>query len=313
MELWFLGTSAGMPIANRNVTAIALQMPQNRGTFWMFDCGEGTQHQLLRSPFRLSRLEKLFITHLHGDHLFGLPGLLSSRSSLGGTEPLDLYGPPGLREFIEATLRISETHLGYPLRIHEIEEGTVCEDDFFTVEAAKLDHRIDSFGYRITELPRTGVLNTELLAKLGVPSGPLYGSLKSGRDITLEDGRIIRSAEVVGNPLPGRIIVVLGDTKPCDSAIELARGADLLVHEATFANDLVDKAGEYGHSTTLQAAETAQAAGVKWLLITHFSSRYSSEDLASLEAESRIVFSHTDAAVELKPYAIPRTTARNSD
>lgn len=309
MELWFMGTSAGMPISGRNVTSVALRMPQNRGTFWMFDCGEGTQHQLLRSPFKLSRLEKLFVTHLHGDHVFGIPGLLSSRASLGGTEQLELYGPPGLREFVETALRITGSHLGYSLRIHEIGEGLICEDDFFIVEAAKLDHRIDSFGFRITERPRGGALNTELLAGMGVPSGPAYGSLKSGKDVTLEDGRLIRSADVVGNPTLGRVVVVLGDTKPCDSAIELAKGADLLVHEATFSHELAEKAEEYGHSTALQAAETARAAGVRRLLITHFSSRYKPEDLAGLEAEARRVFNETEAAMELKSYAIARLAA----
>ncbi|MCD9020991.1 ribonuclease Z [Cohnella silvisoli] len=306
MELWVLGTSAGRPILGRNVTSVALQMPQNRGTFWMIDCGEGTQHQLLRTPFRLSRLEKLFITHLHGDHVFGLAGLLSSRSSLGGTEPIALYGPPGLRELIETTLRITETHLGFALRIYEVGEGVVFEDDAFSVEAAKLDHRIISFGYRITERPRTGALNVKLLGEIGVPSGPLYGKLKAGEDITLEDGRIIRSLDVVSSPIPGRVIVVLGDTKPCNSAVELAKGADLLLHEATFSHHLADKAGEYGHSTAVQAAETASAAGVKRLLITHFSTRYKDEDLEALEEEAKTVFLASDIALELKPYKISR-------
>ncbi|WP_239618566.1 ribonuclease Z [Cohnella mopanensis] len=311
MEIWFLGTSAGMPIAGRNVTSIALRMPQNRGTFWLFDCGEGTQHQLLRTPFRLSRLEKLFITHLHGDHLFGLPGLLSSRASLGGTDPLELYGPPGLREFTESALRITGTHLGYPLHIHEIGEGTIFKDDAFIVEAALLDHRIDCFGYRITELPHSGALDTKLLAEMGVSPGPVYGKLKSGVDVELEDGRTIRSADVIGEPLAGRVVVVLGDTKPCDNAVELARDADLLVHEATFAHELAEKAEEYGHSTARQAAETARSAGARKLLITHFSSRYKPEDLANLEAEARKVFAETDAAIELTPYEIIRLTDRD--
>jgi ribonuclease Z len=306
VELWLLGTNAGRPILGRNVTSVALQMPQNRGAFWMIDCGEGTQHQLLRTPFRLSRLEKLFVTHLHGDHVFGIPGLLSSRSSLGGTEPLTLYGPSGLRELTETALRITGTHLGYELHINEIGEGSVFEGEAFTVAAAKLEHRIDSFGYRITERPRAGALNVKLLDEMGVPSGPAFGKLKAGTDITLEDGRTIRSSDVVGHPIPGRVVVVLGDTKPCDSAVELARGADLLVHEATFSHKLAEKAREYGHSTAVDAAETARAAGVRRLLITHFSSRYKPEDLKNLEEEARSVFAHTDSAIELSPYTIPR-------
>jgi ribonuclease Z len=281
-------------------------MPQNRGAFWMIDCGEGTQHQLLRTPFRLNRLEKLFITHLHGDHVFGIPGLLSSRSSLGGTEPLTLYGPLGLRELTDTALRITGTHLDYELYINEIGEGSVFEGEGFSVVAAKLDHRIDSFGYRITECPRSGALNVMLLREMGIPPGPAFGKLKAGADITLEDGRTIRSSDVVGHTVPGRVVVVLGDTKPCDSAVELARGADLLVHEATFSHELADKAREYGHSTAVQAAETARSAEVRRLLITHFSSRYKTEDLKNLEDEARSVFAATDAAVELTPYAIPR-------
>ncbi|WP_256761099.1 ribonuclease Z [Cohnella sp. WQ 127256] len=305
MELWFLGTSAGMPVPERNVTSIVLRMSQSGGKFWMFDCGEGTQHQLMRMPFRLTRLEKLFITHLHGDHIFGLPGLLSSRSSLGATEPLDLYGPEGIREFIESALRISGSHLSYTLQIHEIDEGTIYEDETYKVETAKLEHRVDSFGFRVTEHPRSGTLNAELLAEMGIPAGPEYGRLKAGQDVLLEDGRTIHSVDVTGSPLPGRVIVVLGDTKPCRSAVELARDADLLVHEATFGHELVEKAEEYGHSTALQAAQIAQAAGIKWLILTHFSTRYKLGDLVLLEEEARTVFEHTDAALELQPYEIP--------
>jgi len=304
MELYFLGTSAGMPIRGRNVTSIALRISQYNGSFWMFDCGEGTQHQLLHTSLKLSRLNKLFITHLHGDHVYGLPGLLSSRSSLGGTEVLDIYGPPGLRELIETNLRITGTHLNYPLQIVEIDEGNVFEDNEVKVEAAILDHRIDSFGYRLTERERSGALNARWLVEMGVPPGPAYGQLKVGNDITLEDGRVIRSADAVGKPSPGRIITILGDTRPCNNAVKLGEGADVLIHEATFAHDLAQKAHEYGHSTALQAAEIAHAAGAKKLYLTHFSSRYQLEDLANLEAEARTVFRNSEAAIELRAYTI---------
>ncbi|URN95828.1 MAG: ribonuclease Z [Candidatus Pristimantibacillus lignocellulolyticus] len=304
MELYFLGTSAGMPIRGRNVTSIALRVSQYNGSFWMFDCGEGTQHQLLHTSLKLSRLNKLFITHLHGDHVYGLPGLLSSRSSLGGTDALHIYGPQGLHELLETNLRLTETHLNYPLHIVEINEGMLFEDDEVMVEAAKLDHRIDCFGYRIMEHERKGALNASWLAEMGVPAGPAYGQLKAGNDITLEDGRVIRSADAVGKPLPGHIITILGDTRPCDNAVKLGEDADVLIHEATFAHDLAEKAYEYGHSTALQAAEIAYAAKAKKLFITHFSSRYQLEDLAHLEMEARSIFSNTEAAIELRPYTI---------
>lgn len=304
MELWFLGTSAGRPIRERNVTSVALRISRNSGEFWMFDCGEGTQHQLLHTSLKLNRMKKLFITHLHGDHVYGLPGLLSSRSSLGGTEALDIYGPLGLRELVETNLRITGTHLDYSINIVEIVEGVIFEGDGMTIEVAKLDHRIDSYGYRIMECERLGALNAQWLAEMDVPPGPIYGHLKSGKDVILKDGRMIRSIDAVGKPLPGRVIAILGDTRPCANAVKLSEGADVLIHEATFAHDLADKANEYGHSTALQAAQIAQAAGAGRLFITHFSSRYKQDDLAKLEEEARSIFSRTEAARELKPYMI---------
>jgi len=306
VELWFMGTSAGMPIRGRNVTSVVLRLSRMGGASWMFDCGEGTQHQLLRTPLKLTRLRKLFVTHLHGDHVFGIPGLLSSRASLGATEPLDIYGPPGLREMAETALRISETHLGYPLEWHEVDEGIVCEDAVMKVEAAALDHRIACFGYRVTELPHTGMLNVQWLSEIGLAPGPAYGKLKAGEDVVLPDGRLVRASEAVGEPHVGRVVAVLGDTRPCAGARKLAQGADVLVHEATFGEDLADKAEEYGHSTTLQAAATAREAVAGRLFLTHYSSRYRPEDLPLLEAEARQIFACSEAAVELIPYAIPR-------
>ena len=304
MELCFLGTSAGRPIRGRNVTSITLRIKQNSGAFWMFDCGEGTQHQLLHTSLKLNKLTKLFITHMHGDHVYGLPGLLSSRSSLGAIEDLDIYGPPGLRQFVESNLQLTGTHLNYSLHIFEIEEGVILEDGSVTIETAKLDHRIDCYGYRIVEHERPGALNVQWLAEIGVPPGPVYGQLKAGMDVTLNDGRVIRSADAVGEPLPGRVVTILGDTRPCENAVKLSKRADVLIHEATFAHALVDKANEYGHSTALQAAQIAKTAEVRKLFITHFSSRYTLEDLIELEAEARGVFTNTEAAIELKPYSI---------
>lgn len=307
VELWFLGTSAGRPIPGRNVSAAVLQLPPERGAFWLFDCGEGTQHQLLATPFRLSRLERIFITHLHGDHVFGLPGLLGSRSSLGASEPLDVYGPAGLREWIETSMRLSGSRLGYELRLHELaDEGIVCEDERFVVTCAALDHRIDCFGYRIAERPRPGMLNTERLSSLGLRPGPLYGRLKRGEDVTLPDGTVVRSADVIGAPVPGRVVTILGDTRPCPAIARLAEGADVLVHEATFDETLAEKAAAYGHSTTRQAAEAARDAGARKLILTHFSTRFTDAALPGLAEEARRYFPETEAAEQLKPYPIGR-------
>lgn len=307
MELYFLGTNAGIPTLQRNVTSIVLRLLEERRSFWMFDCGEGTQQQVLRSPLRLGKLEKLFITHMHGDHLFGLPGLISSRGYQGGTSPLTVYGPPGIRAFLETSLSLSQSRIPYKLDIIEHTGGLIFEDESFKVEAGLLEHRIDSYGYRITEKDSPGSLNTELLKSKGLKPGPLYGQLKKGLSITTEDGEIIHAADVLSEPKRGRIITILGDTRPCDGALQLSLDADLLLHEATFAHDLADMAHQYYHSTGLQAAECAKEAGVRQLLITHFSSRYSTYDeLLPLLEEARTVFTQTRLAEEFTAYTIYR-------
>jgi ribonuclease Z len=306
LHIYFLGTGAGMPSRQRNVTSIALVLFEERGTFWLFDCGEGTQHQILKSPLRPGKLEKLFITHLHGDHLYGIPGLLTSRSYQGGSEPLTLYGPPGLRNFVETALRISQAHLDYELKIVEMEQGIVFQDEQFTVETLRLDHRIDSYGYRVTERDLPGRLDSERLRTLGIAPGPLYGQLKNGRDVTLPDGTVIRSSDVVGPSRPGRIVTILGDTRPCDAAVQLAKGADLLVHEATYAMGMEDLAHRYFHSTSAAAARTARTAGVGHLILTHLSSRYQDEGVQSLLEEARAVFPHTDVAHDFSSFPVVR-------
>ncbi|CAM2784064.1 ribonuclease Z [Paenibacillus sediminis] len=306
MELYFLGTNAGVPSTERNVTSIALRLLEERRSFWLFDCGEGTQHQILRSPLKLSKLEKVFITHLHGDHLFGLPGLLSSRAYQGGTSPLTVYGPPGLKTYLDITLELSQSRVNYELIVEEHTGGVIFEDDTFKVEMALLDHRIDSYGYRVTEKDRAGKLNGELLEQFGIKPGPLYGKLKNGESVETPEGRIIHPSEVIGEPKKGRIVTILGDTRPCSNVIPLAVNADILVHEATFLHELAKTAHEYHHSTALQAAEAAKEAGVGQLIITHFSSRYKNEEeLLKLQDEARSVFPNTYTAKEHELYPVP--------
>ena len=308
MEITFLGTGAGRPMKGRNVTGIALRLPPQHGGTWLFDCGEGTQHQLMQTPLKLNSVNRIFITHLHGDHTFGLPGLLSSRAFAGGSDPVWLYGPTGIRAFVMGCLELTETNLGYELHIQEIEApGVVMEDEFGLVEAAELSHRIACFGYRIVEKPKPGKLDATKLAERGILPGPLYGRLKQGQDVQLTDGAIIRASEVTGPELPGRIVAILGDTAPCDNAIRLAKDADVMVHEATFEAELSDKAIEYGHSTTLHAAEAAKSAGAKRLVLTHFSTRYKAEDTTRLELEAKTIFPPTIAAFDLLRFHIPRS------
>lgn len=305
MDLYFLGTGAGMPSKGRNVTSIALRLAEERGTFWLFDCGEGTQHQVLHSPLKLGKLEYIFITHLHGDHIFGLPGLLSSRSYQGGDTPLTLFGPPGIRTYLETALTLSQTHLAYELKVQEIAGGIVFADDQFEVTAAEVEHRIACFGYRVRERDRPGKLDEARLRADGVPAGPLYGRLKRGEDVALDDGRIVRGADYVGAPIAGRTVVIMGDTRRCAAAVELARGADVLVHEATFAADLAPMAQQYYHTTSTDAAEVAAEAGAKALILTHISSRYAGEEAEALAAEARSVFPNTVVAYDHTVVSVP--------
>ncbi|RKN84126.1 ribonuclease Z [Paenibacillus ginsengarvi] len=290
MELYFLGTGAGMPSKERNVTAIALTLYDERGSMWLFDCGEGTQHQMLRSPLKASRLEHLYITHLHGDHVYGLPGLLTSRSNQGGTSPLTLFGPPGLEAMLEPVLRLSGAHLSYELSIREVEEGIVFEDDQFVVHCAKLDHRIDSYGYRVVEKDKPGKLDADKVKALGIKPGPVFGRIKRGETVELPDGSVIDGKSFIGSPIPGKKIVILGDTRYCEAAVGLAVNADVLVHEATFDSSMHDLAQAYYHATAEEAAEVARKADAKSLILTHISSRYQEEQAERLLSEARAKF-----------------------
>ncbi|WP_173106679.1 ribonuclease Z [Bacillus sp. KH172YL63] len=305
MELLFLGTGAGVPAKLRNVTSIALKLLEERGAVWLFDCGEATQHQILHTSLKPRRIEKIFITHLHGDHIYGLPGLLGSRSFQGGDSGLTVYGPKGIKEFISVSLSVSRTHLQYPLEVIEIEEGTIFEDDGFTVEARELDHALPTFGYRVVEKDKPGILQVDRLREVGIPPGPLYKKLKSGETVQLEDGTVVDGTDFLGPPIPGRTVTILGDTRVCDNAVKLGESADVLVHEATFNRDQEEMAREYFHSTTKQAGETAAAAGAHTLFLTHISSRFAKESWEELEGEAREVFPNTHIASDFMEYEIP--------
>ncbi|MEH7124430.1 ribonuclease Z [Bacillus sp. JJ1773] len=304
MDVFFLGTGAGMPAKARNVTSIALKLLEERGSIWLFDCGEATQHQILHTSIKPRRIEKIFITHLHGDHIYGLPGLLSSRSFQGGESEVTLYGPKGIKEYVEVSLAICQTYLKYPLAIIEIEEGVIFEDEEFFVEARLLEHGIPSYGYRIVEKDRPGTLLAEKLLEAGIKPGPLYKRIKNGEQVVLDDGRVIHPSEFLGPVQKGRIVTILGDTRKCEAAIELAKGADMLIHEATFSAGEEHLAYEYYHSTTTQAAEVAKSACAKKLCLTHISSRYDRKDWLRLVQESEAIFSNTEMAMDFKEISI---------
>ena len=294
MKWIVLGTSSGRPTLRRNVSAGALARD---GEWMLFDCGEGTQYQLLRTDLRLSRLRYVFVTHLHGDHVLGLPGLLGTLNLARHERPVDVFGPPGIARFVREVSRTTYFRPVFPLHVTEVEEGVVLETPDFTVETRRLNHRVAAFGYAVQERPRPGRFRLEDAQRLGVPPGPLYGRLQRGEAVTLEDGRRVEPAEVVDPPRAGLRVVYCTDTGPCEAARELARGADLLVHEATYTRDMADEAVERGHSTADEAARVARDAGARHLLITHYSPRY--EDVEPLLGEARAVFARTTAARDL--------------
>ncbi|QCJ68820.1 ribonuclease Z [Providencia heimbachae] len=296
MELTFLGTSAGVPTKERNVTSMILNLVGIRKSYWLFDCGEGTQHRILNSSFKASKIEKIFITHLHGDHIFGLPGLLCSRSMGGSTDLLTLYGPKGLKQYIETTLSVSASYMTYPLEIIEIEAGQLFDDGELIVTAYSLEHRVECYGYRIEEHAKSGSLDADKLAQDNIPRGPWMQALKAGETITLEEGRVINGADYLGEPIAGKVIAIFGDTEPTEQALLLAKDADLMVHETTLETAFEAKANERGHSTTRQAAKLAREAGVKRFVATHLSGRYSANDIPMLLAECQAEFPNTEIA-----------------
>lgn len=305
MEVTFLGTGAGMPSKERNVSALVLNLLQEINELWLFDCGEAAQHQLLHTTLKPRKIRKIFITHLHGDHIFGLPGLLSSRSFLDGDEPVTIYGPKGIKQFIEMSLTISRTHLTYEINCIEIEqEGIVFEDDRFRVDMIKLTHNIPSYAYKIIEKDRIGELQVAKLRALGIEPGPLYRQIKENEETVLPDGRIIYREDVVGAPKKGKKIVIFGDTRYDEKHASFALGADLIIHEATFSHELKDLAKQYYHATAYEAAQLAKKAQAKQLILNHISSRYQGTLLQELLQEAKRIFPKTLVAKDLFTYNI---------
>ncbi len=306
MELYFLGTGAGIPSKQRNVSSLALNLLAERGTVWLFDAGEGTQQQMLRSPIKPSKIEYIFITHLHGDHVFGLPGLLTSRSHQGGQTPVTVFGPRGVETFVTTALEVSETRLEYPLHYQVVTDGWRYEDDQFVITAALLEHRIASYGYRIEEKPIPGALDVARLQREGREPGPLFAQLKRGEDVALPDGTVLSGQTYCQPPIPGRIIVICGDTRPCEAVKKVAVGADVLVHEATYAHERADQARQYYHTTAQEIAQCAKEAAVGTLIMTHVSSRYQEDHLHVLLEEAQTTMPHSHMAEDFWSYPIPR-------
>jgi ribonuclease Z len=305
----FLGTSSGVPTRARNVSGIALQLPQRAET-WLLDCGEATQHQILRhSELNSNQIRRIFITHMHGDHIYGLPGLLSTIGMSNAPTAIDIYGPPGLKDYLDAVLRWSESRIAYPFTVHTVETGLVLEEADYQVYCALLEHRVPAFGYRIVERDRPGTLNVAQAKADGIPPGPIYARLKAGETVELADGRIANGRQYVGPPQPGRKLAYCTDTTFCRNAIDLARAADLLIHEATFAEADLHLAKRSKHATASMAATVAKEANARTLMLTHFSPRYGADGpitLEDLQAEAQAIFPNTLVARDRLSYAIPR-------
>jgi ribonuclease Z len=270
LDLVFLGTSGSMPTAQRAPAALLLRRGGER---LLFDCAEGTQRQLLRSNVGLIELREIFLTHYHADHYLGLPGMLKTFSLRGREVPITVYGPPGLRDLFEALRRIFG-RLTYTVELKELRAGDELIREDYRLVTFAVAHGVSAVGYALVEDPRPGRFDVQAADALGVPPGPERGALQRGESVTLSDGQTITPDKVLGAARPGRKVVIAGDGGPSETVIEAARGADVLVHEATFCEDERDRARETAHSTALEAAGVARAAEVQMLALTHLSNRY---------------------------------------
>lgn len=306
MEIQFLGTGAGQPSKQRNVSSLALKLLDEINSIWLFDCGEATQHQILRTNIRLRKINRIFISHNHGDHIFGLPGLLATRSFQGDVGPLTIYGPVGLESFVLTSLKVSHTQISYPIHFVELsDEGLIYQGAKFKVYTEKLDHRVPSFGYRVVENSRPGELLMNKLAKYHLPNGPILGQLKAGKKVTLADGRILDGKDFLGPKRPGRIVTIIYDTRTTPSIARLAANADVLVHESTFAGNEAKLAHAYFHSTAVEAAKVARDNGVKELCLDHISARYLGNKAKKLERQAQKIFPHTKLVNDFDQINIP--------
>jgi ribonuclease Z len=286
LDIVFLGTSGSMPTAQR---APAASLVRRGGERLLFDCAEGTQRQLLRSGVGLIELREIFLTHYHADHYLGLPGMLKTFALRGRELPLDVYGPPGLKSLFAVLKRIFG-QLSYPVELHELRAGDALERSGYHLVVFQVSHGVSAIGYALVEEPRPGRFDVEAADALGVPPGPERGELQRGGSITLPDGRTITPDTVLGPARAGRKLVLTGDTMPAASVLEIAHAADVLVHEATFAEEEQERAHDTEHSTAREAAELARAADVKMLALTHLSNRYFGPELVR---EARAVFPET--------------------
>jgi ribonuclease Z len=299
MEVVLLGTSAALPTQSRWPSAAAVI---REGEILLFDCGEGAQIQFQKAQLKPGKLSRIFISHFHGDHLYGLIGLLTSLQLAGRERELHLYGPKGLREYLDFMQKMSHFTFAYEILLQEVQppaSEAVWDLDDYRVTAKPLQHGVFVLGFRLEEKPRPGKFDVEKAEQLGIPGGPLRRRLQNGESVILSDGRQVHPRDVLGSPRPGKIIAVCLDTRPCENTLELASGADLLIHDATFEASKQDLAETTGHSTVAEAAEIAKQSGAKKLVLTHISARYKTEDEPLLLNQAQAIFPNTALGQDL--------------
>jgi len=301
LRVIFLGTAGSVPTPKRSLPAILIQ---RKGEQLMFDCGEGVQRQIMKAKTGFHKITKIFVSHMHGDHVLGLPGLLQTMALLNRERELQVYGPPGIKRFIEAIQETVQFVLTFPVEIHEITEtGVVCEEEEYLVKTVQANHVILSLAYALVEKLRPGRFYPERAKALGLPEGPLWSKLQQGHKVTLPNGRVLEPERVVGPPRIGRKIVYTGDTRPFKELVEFAADADLLIHDSTLADELAEKADEDGHSTPSQGAGNAKKAKVKQLVLTHISARY--DDSSLLLEQAQKIFMNTKVAEDFMKIELP--------
>ncbi|HYV96966.1 MAG TPA: ribonuclease Z [Gemmatimonadaceae bacterium] len=301
LSLRFLGTVASRPTVERSVASLTMV---REGETLMFDCGEGTQRQMMRYGVSFA-LSDIFITHWHHDHFLGLLGFVRTLALQGRTDVLRVYGPRGGVRVLRAVDSLGHERLPFELKVEEIEGGWSLDRGEYTLNAFTVDHAgSNALGFALVERDRRGRFNVDLARELGVPEGPMWGRIHKGENITLDNGRIVESSALVGPARRGRTVVYTGDTRPCAATMLAAEGADLLVHEATFGDEEAERAKETGHSTAREAAEVAKRSGVRRLVLTHVSARYS-KDYSELEQQSRQLFPGTTIARDGMEVEVP--------
>jgi ribonuclease Z len=298
LDLVFLGTAGSMPTAQRAPAALLVRRGGDR---LLFDCAEGTQRQLLRSSVGLVELGEIFVTHFHADHILGLPGLFKTFSLRGRERPLDVHGPRGLVDLLGSLKRVVGK-LSYEVRVVELEPGDVLERDGYRLAAFEVAHGVPAVGWSLIEATRPGRFDVETADALAVPSGPARGALQRGESVTLPDGSVVSADQVLGPPRPGRKIVITGDTAPSESIVEAAWGAEVLVTEATFSEEELERAQETMHQTAAQAAGIAQRANIGLLALTHLSNRYFGPEIAR---EAREIFPDTVVPKDFDVVEVP--------